>query len=113
MNANTTSDALEVSRLSVADQGDAIDAIDQIDSALNKMGTVRSSFGAIQSRLQSAVNHLSTQEFNIEEARSKLADTNIAEAVTQLAIGKIQSEIQIAVLAQANQTPQLALRLLA
>jgi flagellin len=112
LNSNTTSEALEVSQLSVAQQSDATDSIEQIDIALDKMGQARSSFGAIQGRLQHVVNHLSNQEFNIEEARSKIADTNVAEAVTQMTLGKIRSEIEIAVLAQANQTPALALKLL-
>jgi flagellin len=112
LNSNTSSTALEVNDLSVAEQDNAIDSIERIDSALDKMGKARSSFGAIQARLQSVVNHLSNQEFNIEEARSKIADTNVAEAVTQLTIGKIQSEIQTAVLAQANQMPQIALKLI-
>lgn len=112
LNSNTTSEALEISALRVADQDDASDAIELIDSALDRMGQARSSFGAIQGRLQSVVNHLSNQEYNIEEARSKIADTNVAEAVTQMTLGKIRNEVQAAVLAQANQTPQVALKLI-
>jgi flagellin len=112
LNSNTTSQALQINELTVTEQDEAVDAIEQIDLALDKMGQARSSFGAIQGRLQSVVNHLSTQEFNIEDARSKIADTNIADAVTQMTLGKIRSDIQMAVLAQANQTPELALRLL-
>jgi flagellin len=112
LNSNTTSEALEISALRVGDQDDSMETIEAIDLALDKMGHARSSFGAIQGRLQSVVNHLANQEYNIEEARSKIADTNVAEAVTQMTLGKIRGEVQAAVLAQANQTPQVALKLI-
>lgn len=112
LNNDTSSSGLGLSRVNITDSTDASDTIDTIDEALRRMGTARSTFGAIQGRLQSVVNNLSTQEFNIEEARSKMADTDIAEAFTEMTVGRIKNEYQAAVLAQANQFPQSALKLL-
>jgi flagellin len=67
----------------------------------------------MQSRLQSASNVLAEHDFNLESARSRMADTDVAEAVSKITIGKLQQNFQIAVLAQANQMPESAIRLLA
>lgn len=112
LDSDTTSNGLGISKLSVSESSDSRDSIESIDEALNRLGKARSTFGAIQGRLQSVVNHLSSQEYNVEEARSKIADTDISEAFTQMTLGKIKSEFQTAVLAQANQAPQAALKLL-
>ncbi len=113
LSSDTSSTGLGVNQLSVRESDEALDSIENIDEGLNRIGQARASFGAIQNRLQSVVNHLSSQEYNIEDARSKIADTDVAQAVTQMTLGNIRSQFQTAVLAQANTLPQNALKLLA
>lgn len=112
LDSNTTSEGLAINQLTVGDQDEALDSIGEIDGALTTIGSARASFGAMQSRLDHAVNHLSSHEYAIEEARSKIADTDVAEAVTQMTMGQIRSQYQVAVLAQANMNTQSALKLL-
>lgn len=112
LDADTTAVNLGIEGLSVADQDESRDAIEIIDDSLSRIGQARASFGAMQSRLQSVVNNLGDQEVNIEAARSRMADTDVAEAVTQMTLGQIRQEYQMAVLSQANATPESALRLL-
>jgi flagellin len=112
LEANTSSDSLGLNHLGLADKDDAVDAIADLDEALSKIGVARASFGSLQSRLQHAVDHLLSHEISIEEARSKMADTDVADAVTKMTKGKIQTQYQIAVLSQANILEQSALRLL-
>ena len=69
-------------------------------------------FGAAQSRFQYAVNNLEIQKENITEARSLIADADIAESVTELTKGQLLQEFGAAVLAQANNDKSVAMRLL-
>jgi flagellin len=111
--ANTTGAELGIEGLSVADQDDARDSLQEIDNALVKVAGARSKFGAIQSRMESVVNTGLTQVENLSAAHSRMADTNIAEAVSELTKGKILADFQASVLAQANSMPLTAARLLA
>jgi flagellin len=109
---NTTASALEIDGLSVAEQGDAEDSLETIDAALTKVAGARASFGAIQSRLQSVSDNSLTQIENLTAAHSRMADTDVAEAVAKMTHGRIKTEFQAAVLAQANQLPSLAMKLI-
>lgn len=113
LDANTSVKALGLSGLDVTDKDDAIDALEEVDNALTKIGAARASFGALQSRLQHTVEHLITHEQSIEEARAKMADTDLADAVTRMTKAQIQTHFQVAVLSQANNNEQAALKLLA
>ena len=112
LNANTTAYEAEIEDLNINDKDDALDSIKSIDGALNKVLEARSMFGAAQSRFQYAVNNLEIQKENITEARSLIADADIAESVTQLTKGQMLQEFGSAVLAQANSDNKVAMRLL-
>lgn len=112
IDANTTSSALDLEGLSVEDQDDSVDLIDDIDGALEGLARVRSQFGALQSRFFHAIDNLSVQEENMSEARSRIADTDIAAETARLAQSQIIQEASIGVLAQANMAPKAALKLI-
>ncbi len=112
LNTNTSSDSLGLNDLNISYDDDALDSIAQIDNALSTIGAARASFGAMQSQLEHAANHLSSQELSIGEARSKIADTDVAEAVSEMTMGQLRHQYQVAVLAQANMNAQSALKLL-
>lgn len=109
---DTTGSALSISGLDVSDKGDARDAMETIDEALTSVSKARANFGAIQSRLSSAVSFAGAQVENLEAAHSRIADTDFAEAVSEMTKRKALEQYQIAVLAQANQFPENVLRLL-
>lgn len=112
LTSKTSSDALGLDDLSVADEDDALAALKDIDGALSIVGGARASFGAIQSRLEHASSHLSSHQISIEEARSKMSDVDVAEAVTRMTTAQLKNQYQVAVLSQANSSAQAALRLL-
>jgi flagellin len=112
LSADSRASTLDIDNLSIDDDDDALDSLDSIDSALEQIAGMRAEFGAIQSRLQTAANHMGVQGENIAGAYSNIADADIAKETANLAQANILSEIGISVLAQANQSPILAQRLL-
>lgn len=112
-NTNTTAGELGISGLEVSDRDDALDSLADIDEAIVELGKARANFGAVQSRLESVVNNSSVQIENLEAAKSRIADTDFAQAVSDMFKNRALQQYQIAVLAQANQAPENVLRLLA
>jgi flagellin len=112
-NTNTTASGLGVSSLSVDDRNEALDSLESIDEALTALAEARSNFGAIQSRLQSVVSNAAVQHENLQAAHSRIADTDFAEATSEMFKQQVLQQFQVAVLAQANQFPLNVLKLLA
>jgi len=83
-----------------------------IDDAITRVNDYRSTMGAMQNRLQSTVNNLSITEENLSAANSRIRDTDIAHESSQLTKNNILQQAGIAVLAQANQSDMMALKLL-
>ena len=112
LNADTTAGNVDIDGLSITDRDDAEDNLSKIDKALDRVSSTRANFGAIQSRLQSASSNLDTQYENLAEARSRIADADVAYETGELAQAQVSREAQISVLAQANQLPARAIKLL-
>jgi flagellin len=112
LDTDTRSDAAGISGLGVTSKSDARDAISNLDDALQKVAKARAGFGAIQNRLQIAGNNLDVQFENVTAARSRISDADVAHETSELAQGRIQEEFGVSVLAQANQAPERALKLL-
>lgn len=110
--ADSRARTLDIDGLDIEDSDEALDSLDSIDSALTQIAGMRADFGAIQSRLLTASNHLGTQFENIASAYSNIADADVAKETANLAQANILSEIGVSVLAQANQNPIMAQRLL-
>ncbi len=97
----------------IQDKESASDNLQRIDAAIDKVSAYRANFGAIQSRLQSAVANLEISAVNQEAARSRIEDTDMAESSAKVASINIMKAAGTAVLSQANDIPQGALRLIA
>lgn len=110
---NTTASELDVKGTDIADRSDARDQLETLDKALFKMSQARAKFGAVQSRLESVVNNSGVLVENLEAAKSRIADTDIAAATAEFSKQQILQQYQTAVLAQANQFPIGLMRLLA
>jgi flagellin len=110
--ANSSADNLGISGSGVSSKDDALDGLEDVDNALKKVNEFRAGLGAIQNRLHSANNEIGMQIENVSEARSRIADTDLAEESSKLARTNVLQNAGIAVLAQANATPQGLLRLL-
>jgi flagellin len=112
MTSDATNSALGISGLSIDDKGGARDALETIDSAMNKVGKMRADLGAVQSRLNSTTSNLDTQYENLSAANSRIRDADIAHEASEIASSNILQQAAVGVLAQANQQPAQALRLL-
>jgi len=87
-------------------------AISIIDGALAKIDRNRAALGAVQNRLNSTINNLSSVTENSSAARSRIRDTDFATETAELTRNQILQQAGTTILAQANQLPQAALSLL-
>jgi flagellin len=83
-----------------------------IDGALDRIASERATLGSIQSRLNSAINGLGVNIENMETARSRIKDVDIAAESAKLTQNRILAQAGVSVLAQANAAPEQALALL-
>jgi len=83
-----------------------------LDSAIEKIATFRSSFGAYQNRLDAAINNLTTLQVNTDSARSRIEDADFAAETSNLTKSQILSQAATSMLAQANASKQNLLALL-
>ncbi|MES1948669.1 protein FliC2 [Salinisphaera sp. C84B14] len=88
------------------------DPLASLDSALKQVDDLRSDLGAVQNRLDSAINNISTTEINISSARSRITDADYATEVSNMSKAQILQQAGTSVLAQANQSTQGVLSLL-
>jgi flagellin len=107
-----TLDELGLDGLTVADREGAREALDPIAFAQDKVAAIRGVIGAGESRLNSTVGYLTQFEENITGAFSQIRDADLAVETANFAKYNILSQAGVAVLAQANNSPALALKLL-
>lgn len=87
-------------------------SLSAITTAIQRVATMRATNGAEQSRLGFASEVLTVNKANLEAANSRITDVDVAEESTQLARWNILVQSGTAMLAQANQSAQVALRLI-
>jgi flagellin len=103
---------LGVAGIDFTSKDGAQDALSQIDAAQNKVNGFRANIGALQNRLTSTTQNLGTQIENLSAANSRIRDADIAESTAELTKGGILLNAATSVVAQANEAPRQALRLL-
>jgi flagellin len=86
--------------------------LSNVTTAIQNVATMRAQNGAEQSRLAFATELLTTNKANLEAATSRIMDVDVASESTQLARWNILVQSGTAMLSQANQSAQTALRLL-
>jgi flagellin len=106
------SSALGIDGLSYTSIDSARDALDKIDEAQAKVFSSRADLGAVQNKLHSTINNLGVAKENLTQAQSRIADADVAEETSNLVRGQILQNAGISVLAQANQSPMGALKLI-
>ena len=87
-------------------------ALDAIQLALTSVNQKRGTLGALESRLEVTINNLQVARENFKAAESRIRDVDVATEAAELTRLNILQQAGAAVLAQANQVPQLALQLL-
>lgn len=111
LSTDATTGELGIDGLDITSKDSAKGLLESVDSAMKKVGAMRANFGAIQNRLESTTSNLDTQIENLSAAKSRIADTDIARESSELASAQVLQQAAVSVLAQANQFPQMALRL--
>jgi flagellin len=90
----------------------AATALTNVNAAIDQLSADRANIGANMARLTSTSEQLSVLKDNISAANSRIKDVDVAQESTQFARYNILVQAGTAMLAQANATPQSALRLL-
>ncbi|MGF1449887.1 MAG: flagellin [Opitutales bacterium] len=112
VDASNGSDTLETILGSSVDLDDANVSVGALSNAIQGIATLRATNGAQTSQLQFASQLLTANRVNIEAANSRIIDTDVAAESTRFARANILVQSGAAMLAQANTSSQIALRLL-
>lgn len=98
--------------ISLSTQNSSNSVIGLVDQALRKVNSQRADLGAYQNRLESASRSIQIGYENLQSAESRIRDTNMAKQSSVHARNQVMMQAANAMLAQANQQPQLVLSLL-
>jgi flagellin len=101
-----------IANLTVATAADAGSAMTAIDSALTAVNTARGTLGAVQSRFENAIASIQVTSENLSAARGRIMDADFAAETANMSRANILQQAGTAMVAQANQLPQLVLTLL-
>jgi flagellin len=92
--------------------GNSQASLGAIDTALSTVSTSRANFGAAVNRFDVVVSNLQTVSLNTSAAESRIKDVDVATETANLSREQVLLQAGASVLAQANQAPQVALKLL-
>jgi flagellin len=107
-----TSLGLTTSNVAGATAASAQTALGEVDAAITALSTRRADFGAALNRMQVTVSNLQSMRTNLSAANSRIRDVDVAEESSMMAKEQVLAQAGNAILAQANQAPQMALSLL-
>ena len=110
--AITTAEGKGIDKVDITTQATAWEALQRIDSAIDKVSSARGELGALQTRFEKAVENIDIQNENITAARGRIIDADFASETANLSRSQILQQAGTAMVAQANQLPQNVLSLL-
>jgi flagellin len=96
----------------ITTQAHAVNAISEVDAALNSVNSVRANLGAYINRLEHAINNLNVSNTNQQAAESSIRDVDFASETSQYTKNQILMQSGTAMLSQANMLPSSVLTLL-
>lgn len=109
---NTAASALGINTSSVTSQANAQAALTSLSTAIGTVTTGLATLGASQSNLEAAISANDARITSLQTARSRIMDADLVEESANLAKFTILNQSNVAMLAQANASPQLVLQLL-
>jgi flagellin len=109
---DVTGATLGVSALDFSTKAAAQTALGTIDTALNSVSNARAVFGAAGNRFDATIQNIQTFAESLSAANSRIRDVDVAQETSNLSRAQILAQAGISVLSQANQMPQMALKLL-
>ena len=110
--ANATLVSLGLTGETVSNKEGAQVTLQKLDNALVQINGVRAELGATQNRLSSTINNLAVTDENLSAANSRIRDVDVAAETADLTKNSILVQAGTSVLSQANQAPNIALKLL-
>jgi flagellin len=109
---DVTASALGLGSASLMTAADAMIAMDLLTTAITRKDSARASFGYMMNRLESTSKVLDIQAENLMASESRISDVDVATEMAALTRNQVLSQAGVAMLAQANSMPQMALTLL-
>lgn len=109
---NASVDGLGVAGLDYSSKDGARSALEKLDKAQNQVSGFRANLGALQNRLISTGENLGVSIENLSAANSRIRDTDVAASAADLSRNQVLQSASVSVLAQANQQPAQALKLI-
>jgi flagellin len=112
VDVTATTLAVDTGTISFATKDGAQSAIAALDTAIDSVSSSRATLGAVSNRLNSAISTIQSASQNLSAANSRIRDVDVAAETANMSRLQVLTQAGVAVLAQANQTPQAALKLL-
>jgi flagellin len=116
---NATASALGLGNASAQDAGYSVStqtaaqqSLAAINNAIVSKDKIRAHLGAMQNRLENTINNLNIQAENLQAAESRISDVDVATEMTEFVRNQILAQSAVAMLAQANSLPRMALQLI-
>jgi len=107
-----TKSGLGIDAANIATAASAKSALAILDSAISSKDSARAKFGYKMNRLESTIEVLNIQAENLQAAESRVSDVDVATEISTMTRNQVLANAGIAMLAQANLMPQMALTLL-
>ncbi|BDQ34648.1 flagellin [Pseudodesulfovibrio portus] len=112
VNANGATWEIQHAGQSVSTQALAQAAMDAINQAIISKDKIRANLGSMQNRLENTITNLEIQAENLQSAESRISDVDVAQEMTEFVRNQILTQSAVAMLAQANSLPRMAMQLI-
>ncbi len=109
---DVSASSLSLDTVDISTQAGAQAGVDATSAAVETIAASRGQIGAAESRLSSAFENIQTRQIGVAEARSRIEDADIASESANLIAARIRQQASVAIGAQGNLQPGIALRLL-
>nr|WP_321260737.1 flagellin [uncultured Pseudodesulfovibrio sp.] len=96
----------------ISTQGLAQAAMEAINNAIISKDKIRANLGSMQNRLENTITNLGIQAENLQAAESRISDVDVAQEMTEFVRNQILTQSAVAMLAQANSLPRMAMQLI-
>jgi len=97
---------------SISTQQGAQKALDALNKAITSKDKIRANLGSMQNRLENTITNLEIQAENLQSAESRISDVDVAQEMTEFVRNQILTQSAVAMLAQANSLPRMAMQLI-
>lgn len=98
--------------MDISTQEKAQQMLNHVDVAIENKDKIRANLGAMQNRLENTITNITTQAENLQASESRISDVDVATEMTNFVRNQILTQSAVAMLAQANSLPQMAMQII-